>query len=542
MSISETSQLFSAREPSQRPWWSKSPHFCWAIDVLCVAVLVIYFLHFALPAIGGNFNDDEMMNIFWYWHPGATKSLWANVLFWTRFHYRPGGALYYLPLYHFFGLNPQPYRIVQIIILTAAIPMVYYLSRCLASSRFVAFLATLAACYHGNLISLVFLGSFIYDVLCGFFYFAALTFYVHVRERSDELRPWQLAGFLALYICALDFKEMAVTLPVIVLIYELLKCHRWSDWKQFIAWTRSFAAPALIAGLITAPYIYSRTRGPDAMATWPGYRPHYSWSNFLKSNAHFVSELFYSEFHSYIVSKKVLLVLWVLVFIYAFLRRDRMLRLMAFWVVIVPLPIAFIVPMRGGPCLYLLLFGYAMIFAKLASDFITLISKSLLLVGQGTGVGAATGAIIAGAATGRVRWAAIGAAVGAAAGKMSPSSVRILATVLVALSLAIFTHWENQRFGRISTFLNAGKKTSHFIQAFRSLDLHPAPGTTILLKGNPFGEIGEYYPLYVASLVWDDHSLQIWLDGKNSLTPQQLASVDYVISLSEFHAEVLRAP
>src|SRR6266478_1078097 len=334
MSVPRTLQLSSAREPSQQPWWSKSPHCRWAIDVLCVAVLVIYFLHFALPAIGGNFNDDEMMNMYVYWHLGATKSLWANVLFWTP-HYRPGGALYYLPLYHVFGLNPQPYRIVQISILTAAIPIVYYLSRCLSSSRLVAFLATLAACYHGSLISLAFLGSFIYDVSCGFFYFAALTYYIHIRRRGDELSPLQLVGFLALYVCALDFKEMAVTLPVIVLIYELLKCHRWSDWKQFIAWTRSFAAPALIAGLITAPYIYGRTRGPEAIGTWPGYRPHYSWSNFLKSNAHFVSELFYSEFHSYIVSKKVLLALWVLVFIYAFLRRDRVLKLMAFWIVVV---------------------------------------------------------------------------------------------------------------------------------------------------------------------------------------------------------------
>ena len=41
-------------------------------------------------------------------------------------------------------------------------------------------------------------------------------------------------------------------------------------------------------------------------------------------------------------------------FIYAVFRRDRMVRLMAVWVVIVPLPIAFLLPIRGGGCLYLL--------------------------------------------------------------------------------------------------------------------------------------------------------------------------------------------
>ena len=60
-----------------------------------------------------------------------------------------------------------------------------------------------------------------------------------------------------------------------------------------------------------------------------------------------------------------------------------MLQLMAFWIVIVPLPLAFIVPMRGDAPLYLLLFGWAMIFAKIAFDLITLISKfSVFIAGR----------------------------------------------------------------------------------------------------------------------------------------------------------------
>jgi len=113
-----------------------------AIDVLCVLVLIAYFLHFAVPSLAGGFNDDEMMNIYGYWRLGALKSLWANICFWKGIG-RPAGALYYLPLYHFFSLNPQPYRVVQVSILAASIPMVYYLARLLASCRLVAFLAVL---------------------------------------------------------------------------------------------------------------------------------------------------------------------------------------------------------------------------------------------------------------------------------------------------------------------------------------------------------------------------------------------------------------
>src|SRR4029453_11006164 len=230
---------------------------CLVFDAICVAFLIASFLHFSFPGLRGGFREDEMMNMGICWRAGALRSLLANVAFWKLFSipggalydlplylYRPGGALYYLPLYHFFNLDPLPYRIVQISILAASIPLVYYLSRCLTSSRSVAFLTVLALCYHPLLANLVFVGAFIYDVLCGFFYFAALTYYIHIREKEQRLHPLQLLGFLALYVCALNSKEMAVTLPVIVLVYELLKYPRWADWKAFFRWSCSFAAPS----------------------------------------------------------------------------------------------------------------------------------------------------------------------------------------------------------------------------------------------------------------------------------------------------------
>ena len=168
-------------------------------DAICVAVLIGYFLHFALPARHGGFREDEMMNLWTSWYLGPLQSFLGLAKFWTSY-YRPGGALYYLPLYHFFGLNPFPYRIVQISILALSIPIAYYLARLLASSRSVAFLAVLAFCYHPYVANLVFVGAFIYDVLCGFFYLAALTYYVHLREQDACLRPAQLFIFLLLYV------------------------------------------------------------------------------------------------------------------------------------------------------------------------------------------------------------------------------------------------------------------------------------------------------------------------------------------------------
>jgi hypothetical protein len=53
-----------------------------------------------------------------------------------------------------------------------------------------------------------------------------------------------------------------------------------------------------------------------------------------------------------------------------------------FWVVITPLPLAF-VTIRGDACLYIPLFGWAMILAKVVLESVTLISRPFAMVDQG---------------------------------------------------------------------------------------------------------------------------------------------------------------
>jgi hypothetical protein len=511
------------------------------IDVACVTVLIGYLLHFALPSLKGGFGADEPMNMYFYWHPGILRCLWANVCFWSDF-YRPAGALYYLPLYNFFNLNPEPYRIVQVGIIGASIPIIYWLCRLLTTSRSVAFLGTMIVSYHPDLANLVFRGSMIYDALCGLFYFAALAYYIHVRRRGINLRPRHVAIFLMLYICALNSKEMAVSLPLIALTYEVLKCPGLGNWKLFVCRNWRSAIALLIAGVLTAIYIYGKTHGSNSLITHDVYRPQYSWHTFLASNAKFVSEL---RFDHRPVLPVTLLLLWAAGFVYAFIRRDRTLQLMAFWVVLVPLPIAFIYPIRGSACLYLLLFGWAIILAKLVSDLISLLLKYSTSLGQAIGVGAAMGATIGTLVNHRARGAAIGAAIGAVIGacaiKLSPGKFRACAVTLVVIGVAIVTQWENQRLGRVAGILESGQRTVHAIETFRSLNLQPVAGSNILLKSTfPFKN--RWTALFIASLVWNDHSLQIWLEGTNKLTPQQVARLNYIISFTESGTRLLRSP
>jgi hypothetical protein len=111
-----------------------------------------------------------------------------------------------------------------------------------------------------------------------------------------------------------------------------------------------------------------------------------------------------------------------------------------------------------------------------------------------------------------------------------------------AVLFALFTDWENRRLGTVQNCLGVGQKVSHVIAAFDSLNLRPAPHSTVLLKPNEQLFQNKWHPLFIASLVWNDHSLQIWMDKASTLTPQQQAEADYIISLTEFKAKVIRSP
>jgi hypothetical protein len=163
-----------------------------------------------------------------------------------------------------------------------------------------------------------------------------------------------------------------------------------------------------------------------------------------------------------------------------------------------------------------------MIFAKLISDFVTLLWKGWTFLSRRS-----LPPTKAGALADSIR-------------KLSCRGFRVVAMVFVALALAAFTQRENQRL-RIPWF-NVGIKTSRVINTFRSLDLRPSHGSSIvlLLKENLFQN--KWNVFFIASLLWNDHSLRIWVENVNELTPQQQEDVDYIISVSEFDADVVRAP
>ena len=122
------------------------------------------------------------------------------------------------------------------------------------------------------------------------------------------------------------------------------------------------------------------------------------------------------------------------------------------------------------------------------------------------------------------------------------------------------------RLGVDRAFRDSGQKTVHVIRAIQSLNLHPPPGSTILLRPEKHFLENGFYPGFFASfapndplreliakaspeywrcvalLVFGDRSVQIQVEGQHQLTEEQIAKLDYVISFDEFQATIVRGP
>ena len=185
----------------------------------------------------------------------------------------------------------------------------------------------------------------IYELLCYAFYFAAFDFYLGIRQADKMLNIRQWAIFLALYICALNSKELAVTLPLCIACYECL-WHRPKDGVRGVA----------ITVLVTVPYVIGKLTGPDSLAANPLYRPAISPARYLHTFHLYLNVLLYRD-HFFRDANTILLVAAMLAV--ALWRRSRPLMFAWFFVLFSVLPFIF-VPHYSGFFLYLPMAGWAL--------------------------------------------------------------------------------------------------------------------------------------------------------------------------------------
>lgn len=455
--------------------------------VILALFLPAWFLYFTWTALSVHFAPDDMMNLAGYWRMKPLQLLAAQFLPWRGF-YRPMGGLFYVPLFDAFGFNPAPYHAVILALLLANIYFAHQLARRLGCGEAAAALAALVVAYHPGLTNLTYNIAFVYDVLCGFFYLAALTYYVHIRSSGAALTARQVAAFLGLFLCALNSKEMAVTLPPVLLVYE------WLYQK------RRLFGPAMLAGLVDALYVYGKVFRPDALASEFAYHPVFSWERLVDFQTRAFADL--AEKWDYFHGAGVL-ALWVVILYLAWRRPRPELRFSSVFLAITPLPIEFL-PGRAGACLYIPFFGWAIFGASIAIDL------------------AEAGAVFL-------------------SGDPVFRHLGRRGCLALLLGAAVF-FWARRTEDLHRNYVEpamaqTGVLTAEVIDQFRAVNPRVRPHSSVVFLNDPFQD---WDMAFIAELWFRDRTVDIKLQRKTPLPPDALARADYIFDYRDHH--LIRIP
>jgi hypothetical protein len=160
------------------------------------------------------FGLDDFNNLFWVQKQSLTEMLWHNANPFTNF-FRPFGMLFYWILWRVFGLNPLPYHLVAWALHTANVILLYLLLRRIVESSYGAALGALLFGFRGNFTDIYWSFGTIFELLACLLTLLALLIYI----RKPTFLRLAIIGFI--YLLAIKSKEMAITLPAVLLLYDV---------------------------------------------------------------------------------------------------------------------------------------------------------------------------------------------------------------------------------------------------------------------------------------------------------------------------------
>lgn len=464
----------------------------WRTSALAFA-LTAYFIYFCWPSLGAHFASDDMPNIAKAWSLPLWQLVFGPFLPWMPF-YRPLPNWLLLPVFHAFGFNPVPLRVAMLLFVLANVFLLYALARRLGSGEWASWIAALIACYHVGVNNLYYNTAFVYDVLCCFFYLAALLYYVRVRQSGRVLNWRQTAVFLGLSLFSLESKEMAVTLPVMILFYEWLY-HPPASWRprEVAGWALRQGRCVLAGICLNLLFLWGNVWGSGVIHN-PAYIPEFSMARVWAFQIQSLGNLF--ENWAYFDHQRVA-ILWVLMFYLAWRRLRPVLRFAFLLLLVCPLPIEFLIGRAQG-CLYIPMVAWALF-------------VSVVFVDLAGGVAA----ILSGEPVFR----------------SIPRAWIAAALIAVGLVLWVRQNAQLKKDNVDPITADCWPKTWSGIQQLKLLNPHVRPNSTVVFLDDP---LGNYDMVFIAELWFRDRTLSISVNHP-PLTRQEIAKADYLFDYRDGH-------
>jgi hypothetical protein len=320
------------------------------LAILTAVFILSFFTFFTYSGLTAYFTFDDGTTIIAALRLFET-SFWSDLLhILTVFTaaFRPLTTMFWRPLYAVFGFNPLPYRIAMQLLMAVNIGLAYVVARRVEMTREAAALTALIFCYNASTSALYYDTCLIGDVLCLLFYALAVVIYAGGRQSGSPLSWQRTAGVAATYFLALDSKEVAVTLPGILLVYELL--YRHGDFRDR---KKALLVGWVPAAMLVAGGIYLKVKVAD-MSSNPAYHPTVTPDFVLKNIGFYLQQLLYLPENS-VTALKACLILAGLIFAGAWCRsRPAIFGVLFFVAALIPVAV---IASRSGYAAYVAYLG-----------------------------------------------------------------------------------------------------------------------------------------------------------------------------------------
>lgn len=333
------------------------------LTALGAVFVACFFLVFTWRGLLVYYTGDDMMNLYGSWTQPVSAIVKQNIFFWLP-GYRPFGGAIYRILFGIFGFNPYPEYILFFGAMLGNLWLAYRLFSRLAASAEVGAIATLLWAFHGKFDYLYYNGGSLYDVYCFLFFSSALLIYLRAREQGRLLGVGGTLGFLACFVCALNSKEMATTMPAILFLYELLfHPPDFHGLRSLTRWCLREGRMALISGVCVAIYLPAKL-GTNGIGHAEAYVPSYTLARWLQDTGTFLADVVYRNDPLKPLgvdpfTPLVIAIFFAVLIGIALWLRSRVALFGVLFFAITALPVSFIPP-RLGFVLYLPLAGLAL--------------------------------------------------------------------------------------------------------------------------------------------------------------------------------------
>jgi hypothetical protein len=264
------------------------------VAVLAIVFLAAYFFYHWSDSLRAEFTADDLMNCHRaYFRPWSALVV-DNLLFFRPTPvYRPFPALAYKAFFTAWGFDLWAFRLFVLAVAAMNVYLVGLVAYRLTGWREAGLISALLFAWHEQYAPLLYNTGQIYDAFCFLFYFAALVWSSGGREETQGAR--RLVVVVVLLVLALNSKEMAVSLPVMILLWDLWVRPRDGGLARSMRFWFRQGRTAFVTAAVVLLFLLGRMRGPESLSQVAAYRPEISVANYFTSAGYYLGEAIYHK-------------------------------------------------------------------------------------------------------------------------------------------------------------------------------------------------------------------------------------------------------